>query len=111
MHINCLELLAVYQSLKHLLSWLKGHHVLVRSDASTVMAYINRNGDLRSRRLHTGPLTVSQQSSIVIDSDLCLENFELVHGFWKKKEKNHCPRDCSSKADLAAVHSVACGRF
>lgn len=50
---NCLELLAVYQSLKHLLSWLKGHHVLVRSDASTVMAYINRNGDLRSRRLHT----------------------------------------------------------
>lgn len=52
-HINCLELLAVHLSLKHFLPWLRGHHVLVRSDNSTVVAYINRQGGLGSPKLHT----------------------------------------------------------
>ncbi|XP_036419056.1 uncharacterized protein LOC118802708 [Colossoma macropomum] len=30
-----------------------GHHVLVRTDNTTVVAYINRQGGLRSRQLHT----------------------------------------------------------
>ncbi|XP_028275797.1 uncharacterized protein LOC114445053 [Parambassis ranga] len=51
-HINCLELIAVHLALKHFLPWLWGHHVLVRTDNSTVVAYINRQGGLRSLRLH-----------------------------------------------------------
>lgn len=46
-HINCLELLAVHLALKPFLPWLRGHHFLVRT------AYINRQGGLRSPRLHT----------------------------------------------------------
>ena len=52
-HINCLELLAVSLALRHFLPLIRGHHVLVRSDNTTVVAYINRQGGLRSARLHT----------------------------------------------------------
>lgn len=51
-HINCLELLVVLLALKHLLSFLKGHHVLVRTDITTVEPYINQKGGLCSRHLH-----------------------------------------------------------
>ncbi|XP_047205469.1 uncharacterized protein LOC124857922 [Girardinichthys multiradiatus] len=51
-HINCLELLAVMLALRHFLPFIKGHHVLVRADNTTVVAYINRQGGLRSRHLH-----------------------------------------------------------
>ena len=51
-HINFLELSAVFLSLKHFLPSLSGHHVLVRTDNTTTVAYINRQGGLRSRRLH-----------------------------------------------------------
>ncbi len=48
LHINCLEMLAVLQALKTFLQALRGHHVLARSDSMTVVAYIKRQGDLRS---------------------------------------------------------------
>ena len=51
-HINCLELLAVSLALKHFLPFLKGQHVLVRTDNTTVVAYVNRQGGLRSCHLH-----------------------------------------------------------
>lgn len=51
-HINYLELLAVFLALKHFLPFLQGSHVLVRSDNSTTVAYINRQGGTRSLRLH-----------------------------------------------------------
>ena len=51
-HINYLELSAVFLSLKRFLPYLSGHHVLVRTDNTTTVAYINRQGGLRSRRLH-----------------------------------------------------------
>ncbi|XP_059205256.1 uncharacterized protein LOC131984458 [Centropristis striata] len=50
--INFLELSAVFLSLKHFLPSLMGHHVLVRTDNTTTVAYINRQGGLRSRQLH-----------------------------------------------------------
>ena len=53
LHINCLELLAVSLALKHFLPFLKEQHVLVRTDNTTVVAYINKQGGLRSRQLHT----------------------------------------------------------
>ncbi len=52
LHINYLEMLAVFLTLKHFLPFLKGHHVLVRTDNTTVVAYINRQGALRSLPLH-----------------------------------------------------------
>ena len=51
LHINCLEMLAVEKALKHFLPYLRGHHVLVRSDNMSVVSYVNRQGGLRSRAL------------------------------------------------------------
>ncbi|XP_060750593.1 uncharacterized protein LOC132862550 [Tachysurus vachellii] len=51
-HINYLELLAVWLALKHFLSFLRGRHVLVKTDNTTVVAYINRQGGTRSLQLH-----------------------------------------------------------
>ncbi len=50
-HINCLELLAVHLALNRLKRRLRGEHVLVRMDNSATVAYINRQGGLRSRRM------------------------------------------------------------
>ncbi len=43
-HINRLEMLAVFLSLKNFLADLRGHHVLVRSDNTSVVSYINHQG-------------------------------------------------------------------
>lgn len=51
-HINVLELRAVLLALRHFLPYLRGQHVLVKTDNSTVVAYINRQGGTRSRQLH-----------------------------------------------------------
>ncbi len=50
-HINCLELLAVHLALNRLKGRLRGEHVLVRTDNTATVAYINRQGGLRSRRM------------------------------------------------------------
>ncbi len=47
-----LEMLAVFQALKHFLPDLGGHHVLVRTDNTSVVSYINHQGGLRSRPLY-----------------------------------------------------------
>ncbi len=51
LHINCLEMLAVWLSLRTFLPDLRGHHILVHSDSMMVLSYINRQGGLSSRRL------------------------------------------------------------
>ncbi len=50
-HINHLEMLAVFLALKNFLADLTGHHVLVHSDNTSVVSYINHQGGLRSRPL------------------------------------------------------------
>ncbi|KAI2644424.1 ORF V: Enzymatic polyprotein [Labeo rohita] len=50
-HINCLELLAMLLALRRFLQMLRHKHVLVRTDNTATVAYINRQGDLRSRRM------------------------------------------------------------
>ncbi|KAL0152350.1 hypothetical protein M9458_052073 [Cirrhinus mrigala] len=52
-HINCLELLAVLLALRHFLLMLRHKHVLVRTDNTATVAYINRQGGLRSRHIQT----------------------------------------------------------
>ena len=51
-HINYLELLAVLLALRHFEHFLCGCHVLIRTDNTTTMYYINKQGGLKSRRLH-----------------------------------------------------------
>ena len=48
LHINHLELLATFLALKHFCPVLMDHHVLVRTDNTTVVSYINRQGGTRS---------------------------------------------------------------
>nr|XP_055049505.1 uncharacterized protein LOC129434990 [Misgurnus anguillicaudatus] len=50
-HINCRELWAVYLGLVRFATELRGKDVLVRSDNTATVAYINRQGGLRSRHL------------------------------------------------------------
>ncbi|KAI2653798.1 hypothetical protein H4Q32_014146 [Labeo rohita] len=51
-HINCLEMLAVFRALKHFLPDLIGRHVLVRTDNTAVVYYINHQGGLHLRPLY-----------------------------------------------------------
>ncbi len=51
-HINCLEMLAVFRALKHFLPDLRNHNVLVRTDNTAVVSYINHQGGLRLRPLY-----------------------------------------------------------
>ncbi len=50
-HINCLELLAVSLALRRFRTLLHEKHILVRSDNTATVAYINHQGGLRSRRM------------------------------------------------------------
>nr|XP_020444839.1 uncharacterized protein LOC109953712 [Monopterus albus] len=51
LHINCLELATVLKVVKHFAPVLKGRHVMVCSDSTTAVAYINRQGSVRSVQL------------------------------------------------------------
>ncbi len=50
-HINCLDLLAVHLALRQFRPLLLGKHVLVRTDNTAAVSYINRMGGIRSRRM------------------------------------------------------------
>ncbi len=49
--INCLELLAVHLALRQFRPLLLGKHVLVRTDNTAAVSYINRMGGIRSSRM------------------------------------------------------------
>jgi hypothetical protein len=51
LHINMLELMAVFNSLRAFLHIVKGRKVLVQTDNATVVAYLNKQGGTRSRSL------------------------------------------------------------
>lgn len=55
-HINVLELRAVHLALRRFLPYLRGRHVLIRSDNTSTVYHINHQGGTRSLRL----LKVSQ---------------------------------------------------
>ncbi|CAC5406579.1 unnamed protein product [Mytilus coruscus] len=50
-HINYLELEAVVLTIKHFLNYLIGKSVLIRSDNTTVVQYINKQGGTKSPQL------------------------------------------------------------
>ena len=51
-HINYLELMAVFLAVKHFEPLVSGCHVLIRTDNTTAMSYINKQGGLKSPVLH-----------------------------------------------------------
>ena len=51
LHINCLELQAVIRALQHWAPLLQGHEVMVATDNSTVVSYINKQGGTCSASL------------------------------------------------------------
>ena len=51
-HINYLELMAVFLALCHFKPFVQGRHVLVRSDNTTTIFYVNKQGGVKSRSLH-----------------------------------------------------------
>ena len=51
LHINCLELKAVFHALQHWAQMLQGHHVMIATDNSTVVSYINKQGGTHSPTL------------------------------------------------------------
>ncbi|XP_037832808.1 uncharacterized protein LOC108247140 [Kryptolebias marmoratus] len=51
-HINLLEMEAVHLALKHFLPAMRGRQVMVRTDNTAVVSYINRQGGLKSPTLH-----------------------------------------------------------
>ncbi len=51
-HINWLEMRVVFQALRHFLPDLRDHHVLVHTNNTAVVSYINRQGGLRSLPLY-----------------------------------------------------------
>ncbi len=68
-HINCLELLAVHLALRQFRPLLFDKHVLVRTDNTAAVLYINRLGVLRSRRM----------SQLLLWSHTQLKSLRAVH--------------------------------
>ncbi len=62
----------MFQALKHFLSDLRDHHVLVRTDNTAVVSYINHQGGLRScplyRLVYTDPWVVPGQTPLAKSS-------------------------------------------
>ncbi|KAL5004784.1 hypothetical protein ScPMuIL_018240 [Solemya velum] len=50
-HVNCLEMEAVIRSVKHFLPKLQNKNVLIHSDNTTVVQYINKQGGTKSQSL------------------------------------------------------------
>ena len=50
-HINCLEMEAVYLTVKHFLPYLINKNVLIQTDNSTVTCYLNHQGGTKSLQL------------------------------------------------------------
>ena len=50
-HISCLELKAVFHALQHWAQMLPGHQVMIATDNSTVVSYINKQGGTHSPTL------------------------------------------------------------
>jgi ribonuclease HI len=53
LHINCLELKAIINALKSWIPFIKGSQVMVATDNTSVVAYINKQGGTHSRSLLT----------------------------------------------------------
>ena len=72
-HINYLELMAVFLALKHFRSLISGCHVLVRTDSTTTMSYVNKQGGLHS------PVLDGLARRLVLWCDTHLASIRAIH--------------------------------
>ncbi len=72
-HINRLELEAVFLDLKEFRTQLEQQHVLIRTDNTSVVLYINRQGSIRSRAL------CKQAMNLLIWADSRLLSIRATH--------------------------------
>ncbi len=72
-HINCLELLAVHLALRQFRPLLLGKHVLVCTDNTAAVSYINRMGGIRSRRM------LQLARHLLLFSHMRLKSLRAVH--------------------------------
>ncbi|KAI2653807.1 enzymatic polyprotein [Labeo rohita] len=114
-HINCLEMLAVFLALKHFLPDLRDRHVLVRTDNTAVVSYINHQGGLRSRPLVQAgapdPCVVPGQTPLA-ESSLCTWASQLgsrhpVEAGAEARGMDASPR--GGEADMESVWSSPSG--
>ncbi len=77
-HINRLELEAVFLALKEFQAQLERQHVLIRTDNTSVVAYINRQGGVRSKAL------CKQAAMLLLWADSRLLSIRATHipVFW-----------------------------
>ncbi|KAI7793852.1 hypothetical protein IRJ41_000489 [Triplophysa rosa] len=93
-HINCLELLAGLLALKRLQPLMQGEHILVRSDSTTAVAYIKRQGGIRSRQL-------TQLAQRLLWSQQVISSLQATH----------IPGDLNQTADALSRQSTPRGEW
>jgi hypothetical protein len=103
-HMNVLELKAVPLALRHFLPVLRGQHILILTDNTTVVTHINRQGGLRSMALHQVArelLLWAKRSSYITQSKYTcrrwrfrLQSFspeEALFNLFALQDLTHCP--------------------
>ena len=82
-HINCLEMLAILYGLKSLCKNVNNKHILIRSDNTSAIAYINNMGGIRSANCDTIACNIW--------------NWAIEHNVWLSA--THLPGKLNIKAD------------
>lgn len=91
LHINVLELLAIFKGLKIFASSLKGQNVLICGDNTTSLAYIRKMGGTRSALL----------------TQITIDIWELAQSHSFNLEVEHVPGEHNQEADyLSRLHQV-----
>ncbi|CAC5402218.1 unnamed protein product [Mytilus coruscus] len=91
-HINYLELEAVVLTIKHFLNYLIGKSVLIRSDNTTVVQYINKQGGTKSPQLcyKTWELwTLAIQSNITLKATHIMGKKSIIADYLSRKKILH----------------------
>lgn len=91
-HINLLELLAVWLTLRHFKDNLKGRHVLIRTDNTSVVFFINHQGGTRSGQC----LALTQKLLVWADKHLLSLRAAHIAGV------TNCTADALSRRGLRA---------
>ena len=89
-HINALEMQAVIETVKHFLAKLKGKHVLLMTDNTTVLAYIKHEGGTVSKKLSdmTGKLLrLAHRHQIVITPSHISTDLNVLADRLSRKDK------------------------
>lgn len=94
-HINVLELRAVRRALQHFLPCLRGKHILVRTDNTSVVYHINHQGGVRSAQL------LAESQALLVWAAPRLSSLRAMY----------LPGDCNQIADSLSRWSPSPGEW